>query len=43
MPGYAISGNLGHSDPTMLMRTYAHEIKESNRRAADYMDELFAK
>lgn len=43
MPGYAISGNLGHSDPTMLLRTYAHEIEESNRRAADYMDELFAK
>lgn len=43
MPGFAISGNLGHSDPTMLMRTYAHEIEASNRIAADYMDELFAK
>lgn len=43
MPDYAISGNLGHSDPTTHKRIYTHEIQESNRIAADYLDEIISK
>jgi integrase len=40
VPGFAISGNMGHSDPTTHQRIYAHEISESNRLAATYFDKL---
>lgn len=42
VPSFAIAGNLGHSDPHTHKRIYAHQIDESNRAAATYMDKLFS-
>lgn len=41
IPDFALSENLGHSDPTTYQRIYTHEISDSNRLAADYFDENF--
>lgn len=37
---FAITGNLGHSDPTVHQRIYTHELPESNRQDADYFEKL---
>jgi integrase len=43
MPEFAISKTLGHSDTSMLTKTYAHQLAESGRKGADFLDELVAK
>lgn len=36
-----VSEQLGHSDPALTMRTYAHVLQDHKRKAADSMDKLF--
>jgi integrase len=41
MPLHAVSKMLGHSDPTMTLRRYAHVLEDMREEAARAMDELF--
>jgi site-specific recombinase XerD len=35
-----VAGLLGHADPSLTVRTYAHIVPEAARRAADRMGAL---
>lgn len=41
MPLHAVSKMLGHSDPAMTLRRYAHVLEDMREDAARVMDELF--
>ena len=41
MPLHAVSKMLGHSDPAMTLRRYAHVLEDIREDAARAMDELF--
>ena len=41
MPLHAVSKMLGHSDPAMTLRRYAHVLEDIREDAAWAMDELF--
>jgi integrase len=40
MPHHAVSKILGHSDPAMTLRRYAHVLEDMPEDAARAMDEL---
>jgi integrase len=37
----AVSARLGHADPSITARVYSHALKETERRAAKAMDDIF--
>ncbi len=41
MPLHAVSEMLGHSDPTMTLRRYAHVLENMEDEGGRAMDELF--
>ena len=41
MPLHAVSKMLGHSDPAMTLRRYAHVLEEMEEEGSRAMDELF--
>ena len=40
-PIYEVSKMLGHSDPAMMLRRYAHVLEDMRDETASAMDELF--
>jgi integrase len=40
-PLHTVSNMLGHSDPAMTLRRYAHVLEDMREDAARAMDELF--
>jgi integrase len=41
MPLHAVSKMLGHSDPAMTLRRYAHVLEDMREDATRAMDDLF--
>jgi integrase len=41
VPLHTVSKMLGHSDPAMTLRRYAHVLEDMHEDAARAMDELF--
>ena len=41
MPLHAVSKMLGHSDPAMTLRRYAHVLEDMEDEGTRAMDELF--